>query len=474
MKKIAILGAGPGGYVAAIRAAHLGAAVTLIEKNAVGGTCLNVGCIPTKVLLHSAELLDSLRSEAKRIGVLADNPRLDWNALMKRKATTVSRLVTGTKELVKRNGIEYMEGAGVLKSPRSIQVRDRLAGDRVIEADAVVIATGSEPDIPDVPGFDLEGVVSSDEALSFEKPPASLVISGGGVIGMEFAAAFASFGTRVTVVVTSPEILRSMDPESAVVLRKALEKKGVTFHRGYSIESVARGGEGLEIVIESAESGTRSETNGERVNKKIVAEKLLVAKGRRPYTRDAGLEALGVKTERGRVLADNRMETNVEGVYAIGDCVNSYMLAHVASREGEVAVENILGHSATMDYGAIPGCVYTSPELASVGMTEQEAEKKGHKIRVGRFPLTTNGKSMITGDNGGMMKVIADQETKKILGVHMVGGPATEMISEATLALRFGATPEDLAETIHAHPTVYESLAEAAANVFGRAIHGGQ
>jgi dihydrolipoamide dehydrogenase len=464
MKKIAILGAGPGGYVAAIRAAHLGAAVMLIEKNAVGGTCLNVGCIPTKVLLHSAELLDSLRSDAKRIGVLADNPRLDWSALMKRKAMTVSRLVTGTKELVKRNGVEYIEGAGVLKNPRSIQV-----GDRLIEADAIVIATGSEPDIPDVPGFDLEGVVSSDEALSFEKPPSSLVVSGGGVIGMEFAAAFASFGTRVTVVVTSPEILRSMDPESAVVLRKALEKKGVTFHRGYSIKSVARGGEGLEITIESA-----SEVNGERAEKKIVAEKLLVAKGRRPYTRGAGLEALGIKTDRGRVLTNDRMETNVEGVYAIGDCVNSYMLAHVASKEGEVAVENILEHPVTMDYGTIPGCVYTSPELASVGMTEGEAEKKGHRIRVGCFPLTTNGKSMITGDNGGMMKVIADQETKKILGVHMVGGPATEMISEAALALRFGATPEDLAETIHAHPTVYESLAEAAANVFGRAIHGGQ
>jgi dihydrolipoamide dehydrogenase len=464
MKKIAILGAGPGGYVAAVRAARLGAAVTLLEKNAIGGTCLNVGCIPTKVLLHSAELLNSLKSEAKRIGVLADNPRLDWNALMKRKALTVSRLATGTRELVERSGVEYVEGAGTLTGPRSVQV-----GNRIIEADAVVVATGSEPDIPDVPGFDLEGVVSSDGALSFEKPPASLVISGGGVIGMEFAAAFASFGTKVAVVVTSPEILRSMDPESAVVLRRALEKKGVTFHRGYSVKGVERGGEGLEILIESA-----SEMNGERTEKKIAAEKLLIAKGRRPCTRGLGLETLGVRTERGRILTNDRMETNVEGIYAIGDCVNSYMLAHVASREGEVAAENIVsGDAAAMDYGTVPGCVYTSPELASVGMTEREAEKKGHKIRVGRFPLATNGKSMITGDNSGMMKVVADEETKKILGVHMVGGPATEMISEAALALHFGATPEDLLETVHAHPTVYESLAEAAANVFGRAIHGG-
>jgi dihydrolipoamide dehydrogenase len=467
-KKIVIVGAGPGGYVAAVRAAHLGAAVTLIEKNAIGGACLNVGCIPTKVLLHSAELLNSLKSEAKRIGILADNPRLDWSALMKRKAMTVSRLAAGTRELVKSNGIEYAEGMGILQSPRSVRV-----GDRMIEADAIVIATGSEPDIPDVPGFDSEGVVSSDEALSFERPPASLVISGGGVIGMEFAAAFASFGTRVTVVVTSPEILRNMDPESAVILRKALEKKGVSFHRGYSIKRTIRGEKGLEIAIESTTASAEGNRE-EKMNleKTIEAEKLLVAKGRRPYTRGLGLEALGVAAERGRVLTNERMETNIDGIYAVGDCVNSYMLAHVASREGEVAVENIMGNPVTMNYATVPGCVYTSPELASVGMTEREAEKKGHKIRVGRFPLTTNGKSMITGDNSGMVKVVADEETKKILGVHMVGGPATEMISEAALALHFGATSEDLLGVIHAHPTVYESLAEASANVFGRATRG--
>ena len=467
MKKIAVLGAGPGGYAAAIRAAHLGAAVTLIEKNAIGGTCLNAGCIPTKVLLHAAGLLDSLKSEARRVGVLADNPRLDWSALMKRKAMTVSRLAAGTRDLVKGSGVEYAEGAGVLNSIRSVRV-----GDRIIEADAIVIATGSEPDMPDVPGFDLEGVVSSDEALSFEKPPSSLVISGGGAIGTEFAAAFASFGTRVTVVEAFPEILLSMDPESAVVLRKALEKKGVTFRRGYSIKGVTRGGEGLEIMIESALEPNGGDKREDGSEEKIKAEKLLVVHGRRPRTRGLGLEALGVKTDLGRVLTDDRMETNVEGIYAIGDCAGSYMLAHAAFREGETAAGNILGKPAKMDYGAIPRCVYTSPELASVGMTELEAEKTGHRIRVGRFPLTANGKSIITG-GGGMVKVIADDETKKILGVHMAGGPATEMISEAVLALRLGAAPEDLAETIHAHPTVSESFAEAAANVFGRAIHGG-
>ncbi|MDR1977263.1 MAG: dihydrolipoyl dehydrogenase [Synergistaceae bacterium] len=466
IKRIVVIGAGPGGYVAAVRAAHLGrmsgreTAVTLIEKKAIGGTCLNVGCIPTKVLLHSAELLTSVKSEAKRIGVLVDNPRLDWNAVMKRKAMTVSRLATGTLDLVKSNGIEYVEGEAVLRSASSVQV-----GGRTIEADAVVVATGSEPDIPDIPGLDTEGVVTSDEALSFGALPASIAISGGGVIGMEFAAAFASFGVKVTVIVTSPEILRSMDPESAVILRKALEKKGVSFLRGCSVAGVTKADNGLKIALDS-EAGP----------KEILAEKLLVAKGRRPYTLGLGLEALGVTMERGRILTDRHMETNVRGVYAIGDCVNSYMLAHVASREGEVAVENIFapdrgGRDVEMDYTTTPGCVYTSPELASVGLTEREAEKKGHRIRVGRFPLITNGKSAITGDNGGMMKVVADEDTKKILGVHMAGGPATEMISEAALALHFGATPEDLVQTIHAHPTVYESLAEAAANVFGTAIH---
>ncbi|MDR1874302.1 MAG: NAD(P)/FAD-dependent oxidoreductase, partial [Synergistaceae bacterium] len=405
---------------------------------------------------HAAELLTAVRSEAKRVGVLVDNPRLDWGAVMKRRAMTVSRLAAGTRDLVTSNGVDYVEGEAVLKSATSVEV----GGRGIIEADAIVIATGSEPDIPDVPGFDLDGVISSDEALSLSALPASLAISGGGVIGMEFAAAFAAFGVAVTVIVTSPEILRSMDPESAVILRKALEKKGVTFLRGYSVADVTKaaagsGAEGLKIALDS-EAGP----------KELLAEKLLVAKGRRPYTRGLGVEALGIRMERGRILTDRHMETSVRGVYAIGDCVNSYMLAHVASREGEVAVDNIFGQDAEMDYTTTPGCVYTSPELASVGLTEREAEKEGHKIRVGRFPLIMNGKSVITGDNGGMMKVIADGETKKILGVHMVGGPATEMIAEAALALHFGATPEDLVRTIHAHPTVCESLAGAAANVF--------
>ena len=454
-KRIVIIGAGPGGYVAAIHAAHLGASVTLIEKKTIGGTCLNVGCIPTKVLLHTAELLTELKSEAKRIGVLVEGTRLDWDALMKRKTLTVSRLVKGTLSLVQGNGIEYIEGAAAIRDPHTVEVNGR-----AIQADAIVIATGSVPDVPDVPGYDLNGVITSDEALSLPAPPASMVVSGGGIIGMEFAAAYAAFGTKVTVAVTSPEILRNLDTDIALILRKNLEKRGVSFRTGTSITRVTRSGEGLKIELTTPEGQAELE-----------AEKLLVAKGRKPYTEGLGLDALGIEMKRGRIVTDAHMETNVKGIYAIGDCVNAYMLAHVASREGEVAVENVMGDAVDMDYTTTPGAIYTSPEIATVGLSEKDAAKRGLKVKVGSFPLMLNGKSMITGDTSGVIKIIADDETRQILGVEMVGGPATDMIAEGALALHFKATPEDLLNTIHAHPTVAEAVAEAAGNVFARGIH---
>ena len=454
-KRIVIIGAGPGGYVAAVHAAHLGAEVTLIEKKAIGGTCLNVGCIPTKVLLHTADLLNTLKSDAKRIGVLVDNVRLDWKALMRRKNLTVSRLGTGTLELVKSNGIEYVEGAARILSPQKVE-----ASGHTFDADAIIIATGSVPDVPDLPGYDLDGVITSDEALSLDQPPASMVVSGGGIIGMEFAAAYAAFGTQVTVVVTSPEVLRNLDTDIALILRKALEKKGVAFQTSCSIPKVEKSNGALKLFLETPEG-----------NQELVTEKLLVAKGRKPYTEGLGLEALGIQTKRGRIVTDKHMQTNVPNVYAIGDCVNDYMLAHVASREGEVAAENIMGNVVEIDYLTTPGAIYTSPEIATVGLMEKEAQERGIAFKVGRFPLASNGKSMITGDTSGVVKVIADEATQKIIGVQMVGGPATDMIAEGALALHFKATPEDLVHTIHAHPTVSESVMEAAANVFGQAIH---
>lgn len=454
-KRIVIIGAGPGGYVAAVHAAHLGASVTLIEKEAIGGTCLNVGCIPTKVLLHTAELLSVLKGEAKRIGVVVEGTRLDWGALMKRKELTVSRLSKGTLDLVKGNGVEYVEGTARIRDARTVEVDGKL-----YEADAIIIATGSVPDMPDIPGYELDGVITSDEALSLPEPPKSMLISGGGIIGMEFAAAYASFGTKVTVAVTSPQVLRALDEDVAVILRKALEKKGVAFYTGTSISGVTKDGDLLKVSME-----------GPKGPMEIEVEKHLVAKGRKPYTEGLGLDALGVEMRRGRVVTDAHMETNVKGVYAIGDCVNDYMLAHVASREGEVAVENIMGRAVDMDYTTTPGAIYTSPEIATVGLSEKEAEKRGIKVKVGSFPLMANGKSMIIGDTSGVIKIIADKATERILGVEMVGGPATDMIAEGALALHFGATPKDILETIHAHPTVAEAVMEAASNVFGRGIH---
>ena len=454
-KRIVIIGAGPGGYVAAAHAAHRGAAVTLIEKKAIGGTCLNVGCIPTKVLLHTAELLTELKTEAKRIGVVTENTRLDWDALLKRKSMTVSRLQKGTRSLMDANGVQYIEGCASIRDPRTVTVNGT-----DIEADAIIIATGSVPDVPDLPGYDLEGVITSDEALSLPAVPASMVISGGGIIGMEFAAAYAAFGTKVSVVVTSPQVLRNLDEDVAVILRKNLEKRGVTFYTGASITKAERAGEMLKLEMSAPDGVTELE-----------AEKFLVAKGRKPFTEGLGLEASGVEIRRGRIVTDAHMETTVKGIYAIGDCVNRYMLAHVASREGEVAVDNIMGVVTEMDYTTTPGAIYTSPEIATVGLSEKEAAEQGRAVNVGRFPLMMNGKSMITGDTSGMIKIMADRDTKQILGVAMVGGPATDMIAEAALALHFKATPEDLLNTIHAHPTVAEAVAEAADNVFGLGIH---
>lgn len=455
VKKIVIIGAGPGGYVAAVRAAQLGASVVLIEKKSIGGTCLNVGCIPTKVLLHTAELLVELKSDAKRIGVAVDAPRLDWGALMKRKELTVSRLVKGTRSLVEANGVEYIEGTASIEAPRTAVV-----GDRRIEADAIVIATGSVPDVPDFPGCGLPGVITSDDALSLPAVPESMLILGGGIIGMEFAAAYAAFGTKVSVAVTSPEILRSLDADVAQILRRDLEKKGVAFYTGTSIKSAASDGERLKVSLEGRDGPFELE-----------AEKILVAKGRRSYTEGLGLDALGVEMSRGKIVTDSHMETNVKGIYAIGDCVNSYMLAHVASREGEVAVENIMGHAVEIDRSTTPGAIYTHPEIATVGISERDADRAGTAVKVGKFPLILNGKSMIANDTSGMIKVIADEATHKVLGMQIVGGPATDMIHEGALAIRMGAATEDLVTTIHAHPTVSEAVMEAAANVFGRSIH---
>ena len=457
-KKVIVVGGGPGGYVATIRAAQLGAETHLVEKENLGGTCLNVGCIPTKALLHTAELYHAVK-HGERIGLVGDSVQLDWRALMNRKNSVVRRLVGGVAGLLKANGVTVHKGTGQLISGEEVQIQ----GDKpaTLRADAIILSTGSVPVKLNFPGADLPGVVDSTGVLSLDKLPASIAIIGGGVIGVEFAALYAALGSQVTVIELLPEILPGIDSELAANLKQSLSKKGVRFLNGAKLEAVSKTATGL-----SAHVALGNET------KEIDAEIVLVAVGRRAYTEGAGLEAAGVKLERGKVVVDDHYRTNLPKVYAIGDCNGITMLAHAASHQGIAAAEHALGHAAA-GHGRpiVPACVYTHPELAAVGLTEDKIKELGIAYKRGVFPLAGNGKSMIDEGEGGFVKILAGAKYGEILGVHMVGPRATEIIGEATLAMRLEATVDELVSTIHAHPTVSESLGEAALAVDNLAIH---
>jgi len=457
-KRVAVIGGGPGGYVAAIRAAQLGAEVTLIEKNALGGVCLNVGCIPTKVLLHTAEAY-TLAKEGAAIGLKTGNVSVDWDGLMARKRAVVDTLVAGVGTLMTSNGVTVIRGTASFVSPGELSVALNEGGTTTVRADSVIISTGSEPVVPPIPGFELEGVITSTEALSLEKLPESVVLVGGGVIGMEFASLFSSFGVKVTVVEMLPGILPMLDGEIVGILRGVLERKGVVFHTSSKVTGVEKKGRGLSVSVETPRGAMTLE-----------AEKVLVSVGRRPVTKGLGLEKIGLSMDRSRIKTDKKMETSVKGVYAVGDCASPIMLAHVASREGEVAAENIMGHRVEMDYKTVPNAVYTAPEIASVGLTEKEASEKGFRVKIGRFPLMANGKSLIMNETDGLVKYVVDEKYDEILGVHIIGPRATDLIVEGALALRLEATVDELVTTVHAHPTVGEALLEGALAVRGQSI----
>ena len=457
-KKVVVIGGGPGGYVAAIRAAQLGAETHLVEKENLGGTCLNVGCIPTKALLHTAEMYQAVK-HGDRIGLACDSVQIDWKALMNRKNSVVRRLVGGVAGLLKANGVTVHKGMAEITGPGEVRVH----GDKAttLSADAVILSTGSVPVKLNFPGADLPGVVDSTGVLSLDKLPASIAIIGGGVIGVEFAALYAALGSKVTVIELLPEILPGIDSELAANLKQSLTKTGVTFLNGAKLESIRQASGALSAkVLLGSEA------------KEIAAEIVLVAVGRRAYTDGAGLEAAGVKLERGKVVVGDHYQTNLPGVYAIGDCNGITMLAHAASHQGIAAVEHALGHGAA-GHGQpiVPACVYTHPEVAAVGITEDKAKELGIAYKKGVFPLAGNGKSMIDEGEGGFVKILAGAKYGEILGVHMIGPRATEIIGEATLAMRVEATVDELVSTIHAHPTVSESLGEAALAVDNMAIH---
>lgn len=458
--KIAILGGGPGGYVAAIRAAQLGADVTVIEKEHLGGTCLNKGCIPTKVLLHTAEQLETINKDCREIGIDVNGAVINWKQLQKRKDKIIRKLVGGVDSLFKNNNITKVMGEGSFIGKNQILVKKSDGTNSTVDFDYAVIATGSKPVIVPLPGVDLPGVITSDEALSLSEVPKSMVIIGGGVIGAEFAEVYGTLGCKVTIVEMLPDIVANMDSDIVKTLKDKFIKSGIEIFTNTRVVSISKSAENL-LVNTSSAAGEKS----------IEAEKVLLSIGRKPSTDNIGLEKLGITTVKGAVAVNKRMQTNIENIYAVGDCNGGVMLAHVASAEGVVAVESIMKKHSNIDFKTIPYCVYTHPELAGVGLTEEQARKNGYDIKTGVFPMYINGKAMIEAQTEGIVKYIANASTGEILGLHMSGLRATDLIVEGALAIRLEATVEEIISTIHAHPTVGESLLEAAHALYGNAIH---
>ncbi|HEX9562176.1 MAG TPA: dihydrolipoyl dehydrogenase [Candidatus Dormibacteraeota bacterium] len=449
---VAVVGGGPGGYVAALRAAQLGAVTAIIEKDRFGGTCLVRGCIPTKALLQSSELYTLAKGGAP-FGVVADNVGFDWPAAQKRKTAVVDQLVKGVEGLLKAGGVTMLSGAAKLAGGGAIEV----AGER-LQAKNIIIATGSA--VSRIPLKGAELTIDSDAILELKEIPKRLAVIGGGVVGMEFAAMFAALGSKVTVLEMLPQILPMVEADLVNVYAKHLSGLGADIHTNSKVAEVAKVGGGLQVRFSTGAEGGA-----------VDADQVLLAVGRSPYTEGLGAEAAGVKLERGRVVVDDHLRTSAQGVWAIGDVIGGIMLAHVASYEGVCAVENMAGHERVPDYHAAPNCVYTDPEIAHVGLGEKDAKERGLEVKVGRFPFAAAGRALTLGQTEGLVKVVADAASGRMLGVHIIGPRATDLIAEATLAVQNGLTLDQLDLTMHAHPTLPEAIMEAALAAQGRAIH---
>jgi len=457
MIDVAVIGAGPAGYVAAIRAAQLGATVSLIEKDEIGGVCLNRGCIPTKALLESANLLSKV-GKAEKHGISVGNVSTDIRSMMQRKNGIVRRVVASTRRLIESYGIEIVEGTATITGSREVAVTTSSSAKK-IEANNIIIATGSEPASLRTQTSGRTRIFTSDEALALEDLPRSLLIVGGGAIGVEFACIFSILGTDVTLVEMMPQLLPGEEEEISSFLKYLLEEKGVKILTDARVTKIEeKNGEAAVLVTTN---------DGEKT---ITAEEILVAAGRVPKTQGLSLNDIRVD-ERGRIIVNERMETSIPHIYAIGDVVGRYMLAHAASAEAIVAAENVMGAAVEIDYRAVPRCVYTLPEVASVGLTEKQATMSGRQITVGRFSFSDNSRALTLSEDRGGIKVVADAKSGEILGIHMIGPEVSEMIHEAVLAVKLEATVDDVADMIHAHPTLSEALKEAALDAAGRSIH---
>ena len=459
-----VIGTGPGGYVCAIRAAQLGMKVAVVEKRAThGGTCLNVGCIPSKALLHASEFFDEAGHSFAKMGIVVGAPKLDLPALLKFKDEAVDGNVKGVDFLLKKNKIDSVHGTGKIAAPGKVEVKGADGKTQTLETKNIVIATGS--DVARLRGVDTDGkrIVTSDQAIALDKVPQRLLVVGAGVIGLELGSVWRRLGAKVTVVEFLDRILPGMDNEVARQSQRLMEKQGIVFKLGSKVTGVDSSGATLKAKVEPAKGGA-SET--------IEADVVLVAIGRVPFTDGLGLDEIGVKKDnRGRVVVDAHFATSVKGVYAIGDVIAGPMLAHKAEDEGLAAAEILAGQAGHVNYDVIPGVVYTFPEIASVGKTEEELKEAGVAYNAGKFPFTANGRAKANQQTDGFVKILADAKTDRVLGVHIVGSDAGNMIAEAAVAMEFGAAAEDIARTCHAHPTLPEAVKEAALAVAKRAIH---
>jgi dihydrolipoamide dehydrogenase len=457
-KSITIIGAGPGGYVAALRAAQMGAQVTLVERAEVGGTCLNQGCIPTKTLVASAEALALVR-EAGEFGIdLTGTAAFNLARIRERKDKVVATQVKGIRSLLKSWGVLVLAGKGTLLAPGAVRVELQDGTATEVRSDSIIIATGSRP--ARIPGFPFDGerVITSDEAVQFRTVPQRLLIVGAGVIGSEFAFIYRTFGAEVTIIDLLPRPLATEDEEISRLMEREMKKVKIRLLTGLSVGSITVTGSGVQAVLSDG--------------KELAVDQVLVSIGRAMNSADLGLEQLGVATgKRGEIVVNDRMETNVPGLYAVGDVTGKVMLAHVASRQGVVAVENALGGSAVMEYSAIPAGIFTMPEIGSVGMTEQAARERGVPVRIGRFAYRGLGKAHAMAAIVGMVKIVSHAETDRVLGMHICGAHATDMIHEGALAVSSGVTARELGRMVHAHPTLAEAVMEAAEDVHGMAVH---
>jgi dihydrolipoamide dehydrogenase len=458
---VIVIGSGPGGYVAAIRGARLGLKVALVEQSRLGGVCLNWGCIPTKALLKNAEHMQFLR-EADKWGFRFDNLQVDFSKIIKRSRKVADASSKGVNYLMKQHNITVVKGRGTLTDRSTVAVLDD-AGEKIeiLTASHIIIATGGRPRM--LPGVETDGkrILTSSDALILKKLPQSMVIIGAGAIGMEFAYFYHTFGTKITVVEMLPSILPNEDEEISYSLKRIYEKAGMQILTGTKVESIQTDNSKIKISVETGDD-----------KQQLNAETCLVAVGVQGNVENIGLEAVGVRADAGAIVVDEFMRTNIPGIYAIGDVVGAPWLAHIASHEGIVCVDRIAGKETLgMDYSSFPGCTYCQPQVASIGLTEKQAREKAHHIKIGKFPFTASGKARAIGHKHGFVKVIFDARYGKILGAHILGPEATEMIAEFGLAKTLEGTNEEIAHTIHAHPTLSEAMMEATLDAFEGAIH---